>query len=137
MVQLGQLVHSQSTHSNLKGQIQQLSKCKLPRNIQIESGVQYKLKRLMYGPIVQFKYHMKSAKEQSRRIQRSRKNPIRTLGVSRNHEDDNKEAMRLIARASFAHSKSDIVGEPLMPQQHHSIFLPKFAYVPLNDVDFF
>jgi hypothetical protein len=91
------------------------------------------------GPVGQypFKYVLKSTQEDDTAVYSLVEESIKSL-QSRVHEDDKKEAARLICHAAFAHNKGNVIG-PLFASfltRHNSrlYFLHKFQYCPLKDL---
>ena len=91
------------------------------------------------GPVgqYQFKYIMKSTQEDDTSAYGLVEQSIKSL-QSRVHEDDTKEAARLICRAAFAHNKKNVIGPALASflTRHDSrfYFSHDFQYVPLRDI---
>ena len=91
------------------------------------------------GPIgcYQFKYNFKNTQKDDSAEYAHVDRSIKTM-KDRRHEDDRKEAVRRVCRASFAHNSSNIIGPPLASHltRHGSRFHfshePK--YCPLKDL---
>jgi hypothetical protein len=91
------------------------------------------------GPVsqYQFKYQHKDTQGEDTveyaEVDRSMK-----LMTGRVHEDDKKEAVRLICRAAFAHNSKNVIGAPmanyLVRNGLQFYFSHSFAYCPLQDI---
>lgn len=91
------------------------------------------------GPVgqYQFKYQMKGTQEDDSRPYREVENSIKSLN-GRAHEDDRKEAIRVVCRAAFAHNKKNVIGPSMASylNEHGSrfYFSHDFVYCPLKDI---
>ena len=91
------------------------------------------------GPVgqYQFKYQMKSTQDDDTAAYSLVEHSIKSL-ASRVHEDDGKEAARLICRAAFAHNKGNVIGPSLASYltRHDSrfYFSHDFQFCPLRDL---
>jgi hypothetical protein len=91
------------------------------------------------GPVgqYQFKYVLKPTQEDDTAAYSLVEESIKSL-QSRVHEDNKKEAVRLICHATFAHNKGNVIGASfaLFLTRHDSrfYFSHKFQYCPLKDL---
>jgi len=91
------------------------------------------------GPLgqYQFKYQMKGTQEDDSAPYKEVESSIKAL-ASRSHEDDKKEAVRLICRAAFAHNKKNVIGPSMASylNEHGQrfYFSHEFVYCPLKDI---
>jgi hypothetical protein len=80
---------------------------------------------------------MKSTQEDDSAAYADVEKSIKSL-KSRTHEDDWKEALRLVRRASFAHNNSNVIGAPMASElvEHGSrfYFSHSFTYGALKDI---
>ena len=91
------------------------------------------------GPVsqYQFKYQHKNTQDQDTAEYAELEKSMKGLN-GRVHDEDSREAARLICRAAFAHNKSNIISAPLsaylVRRGSRFYFSHKFQYCPLRDV---
>ena len=91
------------------------------------------------GPTVQyqFKYHLKGNQEIESSGYEEVKQSIQKMD-GRRHEDDGKEAVRVVCCAAFAHNKQNVIGPSLasylIRNDTRFYFSETFNYCPLNDL---
>ena len=91
------------------------------------------------GPISQYniKYQNKDTRKDDTREYKKVLESIKGI-QGRAHDDDKKEALRVICRAAFAHNKENVIGAPFASYltRHDSrfYFSHSFAFCPLKDI---
>jgi hypothetical protein len=91
------------------------------------------------GPISQYniKYQNKDTRKDDTKEYKAVLESIKRV-QGRVHDDDRKEALRLIVRAAFAHNKENVIGAPfasyLIRHDSRFYFSHKFQHCPLKDI---
>jgi len=92
------------------------------------------------GPLgqYQFKYNFKNCNGDDTAGYKKVANAIKSMNGVRRHEDERKEAIRVLCRATFAHNKKNIIGAPfanyLTRNCTRVYFSHKSESVPLKDL---
>jgi hypothetical protein len=92
------------------------------------------------GPVgqYQFKYNFKGTNGDDTAAYEKVANAIRSMNGVRKHDDERKEAIRVLCRAAFAHNKRNIIGAPfanyLIRTGTRFYFSHKSASVPIKDL---
>jgi len=91
------------------------------------------------GPVSGYmiKYNFKDNQQDDSADYKHVEASIKSMG-SRRHEDDKKEAIRVLCRAAFAHNRTNVIGVPLAAYLNRNssrfYFSEQFEYCPIRDI---